>query len=198
MNKTLFGERIELRALEPTPENVEAVFQVASKNKQHLDRFLSFFTYEDRDCVASHLKSNKVWRENKKGFFFHIFKEGQIIGGLQSTFHATSSDVIYWIDKDNLGKGYAAEALGIFEQLHFSKENISQEGFPRHHLALVLDIRSENIYSIKAAKKAGYLKESSGLYVKTYYRHMQLLQRPSKVSSRKPKLFNTERIVLTR
>lgn len=154
---TLKGPRIELKMLLPTDENVKRVLAVIDKNRSHLHTFLPAYSqmqYED-------LKHNLCGGENNHSYF--MFKDNAIIGQIRVYKEGNSRDVVYWVDKDNIGHGYAGEALALIEKEEFSKGC----------QAINLFVFCDNVSSVRVVEKAGYVLDKQG-YHKTMERYLDL------------------------
>jgi [ribosomal protein S5]-alanine N-acetyltransferase len=116
-NVLLKGSRVELRVL--TPENSKELLEYYERNRQHLKQYEplrdeSFYTLE---VQRRDLTENYRQFLNGSSFNLGIFKDDKFIGKIRISNIVIgvfkNAFVGYSMDKDEQGKGYMKEALGI-------------------------------------------------------------------------------------
>ena len=150
---TIKGSRIELITLEPTFDNARLVFDTVVENREHLLPWLTWSSIErtnkPEDSFEFLLK-NKQKREEHIKYSFGIFLNDKYIGNVgifDISEKKKSAEIVYWLIKEAVGKGYISEAVKLIEDEAFSNLGLNR-------IQIRCDVR--NTASANVAKRLGY------------------------------------------
>ena len=148
--KKLKTKRLVIRPYELSDQ--EAVYEVINDPIIYRTTLNIPYPYP-KEQVATWLYFTQKNREYKKGYEWGIFKENQYIGniGLVNIDHKHHhSELCYFISSNEMGKGYATEA--ILEVLHYGFNDLALE-------RIVARCMIHNEASKKVMQKCGLLFE---------------------------------------
>lgn len=145
----LRGDRIELRVLKPTFENVNTIWAVYEPNIE----FINEFDSDDIDTKEKYLIFlNNVSKPESTNKDWFIFVDDKLVGHINIWAYSAENEkcvIAYWFAKSETGKGYIAEALKLLESELFNN------GINR----IELGCDAENIASRKVAERNNYILE---------------------------------------
>ncbi len=143
--------RLELRVLEPTPENAQQIFDIIEQNRDYLMDWQGHFgELKTIDDVLEYLNKRSNQINTNEGVCFYIYHNDNIIGRIRFfNVKDNSCEIGYWLIKSANGHGYMSEALSALEFELF------KFGFQK----IILDIDAGNIPSENIAKRNGYKLE---------------------------------------
>lgn len=134
-----------------SPENAQQAYDLIDKNREHFSQFEVNSTtgYETVDQVLESIKFLKRIR-------FLITDQNGVAVGFVNLVPLPSGvvELTYFIDKDNVGKGYATDAATA--AVDFALENLST-------FAVVARVNPQNIASQKVLSKIGFADSEVGV-----------------------------------
>lgn len=146
------GDGITLRTFRES--DAEAVYAIVDRNREHLQRFMHWMTPEysiesAREFIARAL----VRSDSKEGFGYAIFRGEAFIGSIgfvSFDWKARKTEIGYWIDKAEEGKGIVSKACAalidyVFDELRFNR--------------IEIHCSSENLRSGAIPERFGFTKE---------------------------------------
>lgn len=145
--------RLELRILEPTPENAEMVWNVV-KNEKPDDFKYTWFTVSHKSHLTESVEETqermKIDYESKNGCAYYVFYNNKFIGYMRIHFWAESRTLqcaSVWFIKSMWGKGFNKE-------IHDKLEDIAFNGLQVNRICR--QTMAENIASKKSIEHSGY------------------------------------------
>lgn len=145
----LKGERIELRVLKPTFENINMIWDVYSHNREFVTRF-------DEDNLETKeqflIGLNFASRPESKNKDWFIFLDDKLIGHINIWNYSKENkkcEIAYWLAEIETGKGYITEAMKLVEKELFNNDI--------NRIELICD--TQNIASRRVAERSGYALE---------------------------------------
>jgi len=145
--------RLELRILEPTPENAEMVWSVV-KNEKPDDFKYTWFTVSHKSHLTESVEETqermKIDYESKNGCAYYVFYNNKFIGYMRIHFWAESRTLqcaSVWFIKSMWGKGFNKE-------IHDKLEDIAFNGLQVNRICR--QTMAENIASKKSIEHSGY------------------------------------------
>ncbi len=148
--KVLLGENINLKLIEPSLENAQMIFELLSKNRDHLR---PWFPWADNTLLQT-----IDFLLHKKEIMYGIFskKDNKYIGNISmiklDLEKKKSGEIGYWIGSEFAGKGIMSEAVKILEKEFF--ENFDLE-------RIVIRCNAKNKPSARVAEKNNYFFEGT-------------------------------------
>ena len=152
------ADGIDLRVFHE--DDAEAVFATVSRNEDHLMTFMHWMTPEysmdsAREFVRRAVSSVKAGENLGYG----IFRQGRLIGSIGFThfdLKSRKTEIGYWIDKAEEGKGIVSAACGLLIEYAFG-----QLGLNRIEIRCsTFNVRSAAIPERLGFKKEGVLRQS--------------------------------------
>ncbi len=151
MSSFRVNDQVSLR--EFIPDDAKHVFNVVVKNYEHL----SFMVWIRRDysvAMAEEFVARSIAdAKNKTSLVFGIFRGETFIGSIgYSSFdrEARTTEIGYWIDKDEQGTGIILRACRLLVDHAFSALNLNR---------IQIRCSAENRRSAAIPEKLGFLKE---------------------------------------
>lgn len=151
--RDLKTDRLELRILEPTPENAEMVWNVV-KNEKPDDFKYTWFTVSHKSHLTESVEETqermKIDYESKNGCAYYVFYNNKFIGYMRIHFWAESRTLqcaSVWFIKSMWGKGFNKE-------IHDKLEDIAFNGLQVNRICR--QTMAENIASKKSIEHSGY------------------------------------------
>jgi RimJ/RimL family protein N-acetyltransferase len=157
LRKTLKGNRITIKHIEPTFKNAKMVFDSINQNREHLEYWFSWAlpknTATPEDCL-NFLSLAQKQRNELKLFDYGIYLKDKLIGkiSIYTNKNDNSSKIGYWLDKDFTKNGYITEAVKTIEKEAFENAQINR-------IEICCD--AENEKSANIAKRLGYFYEGT-------------------------------------
>ena len=156
------GENIILRHLKPTLENATVLSHLVCENALYLRSVFDYMVhaYETPKGTLTCLKYDEECLLRHEMLPYHIFQNDTLVGEITAEWKdkETKTEVMYWLGKKYVGKGYISDALKLMERTLFVAG----------HKEIRLYIDAANWRSADVAGRCGYqLSESSNYYFKT-------------------------------
>lgn len=145
-------EKISLQFL--LNKDAQEFFNLMEKNKDYLIKFMPRIAETDSINKTRIVIENFLLQFAKNnGFKTGIFYDGTLVGicGFKYIdWNNKNTEVMNWIDSDYSGKGICTKCLGKLTEIAFDEYKLKKVKY---------NVSSENIASIKIAKKNGYKLE---------------------------------------
>lgn len=158
----VIGKNITLRYLMPTLQNAARLSHLVHDNATYLSPVFHQMVqaYETPMKILTCLKYDEECYLRNQMLPYYIFKNDALIGEITADWQDKEgiTQIIYWMDKNYIGKGYTSEALKLMEKTLF--------GMGHKEIRLYID--AINLRSAAVAQKAGYqLSYCTNYYFKT-------------------------------
>ena len=153
--KTQFivGEGIELRAWRE--DDVQIGFDVVIRNREHLETFSRWMTPDySLESARTFIIESITNRLQRKDLRLGIFRESKLIGSIGFVYFdldAKKTEIGYWIDKDEEGKGIITRACRVLIDYAFNELEMNR-----------VEIRcsTKNLRSGAVPERLGFTKEA--------------------------------------
>lgn len=152
--KTCFtlNENISLRLL--TSDDTLAVFESVIRNRDHLRPYMHWLQPDySIDSTSEFIRQNLVNVSEKNGLGLGIFRDRAFIGSIGFVgfdWAARRTEIGYWIDNEEEGKGIVSAACKLLIEYAFGDLRLNR-----------IEIRcsSENVRSASIAERLGFTRE---------------------------------------
>jgi ribosomal-protein-serine acetyltransferase len=157
----------EITLREFVPEDADGVYEVVKRNYDHLKIFMHWASLDyDLAAAKDFIQRSAADRLDRKSLGFGIFKDAQFIGSIGFTYFdwvAMKTEIGYWIDRDEEGRGIISSACRRLVDFAFDELKMNR-----------IEIRcsSENSRSAAIPKRLGFTKE--GLLRQSEFRNGRL------------------------
>jgi ribosomal-protein-serine acetyltransferase len=135
-------------------DDAEAVFEAVSENFEHLNPFMVWIRPDYSPAMAKEFIDRSILEAGeKKSLGFGIFRVEKFIGSIGfSTFdwEARTTEIGYWIDKHEQGKGIISAACRLLINYAFDELGLNR---------IQIRCAAENLASAAIPEKFGFLKE---------------------------------------
>lgn len=145
-------DEIELRQF--TPDDVDIVFAAVSRDAEHLMEFMHWMVPDySREMSRDFLNSSIENRDKRESLGYGILKSGMLVGSIGFVafdWRSKSTEIGYWIDSREEGKGIVSRATKRLIDYAFSELDINR-----------IEIRCavENLRSAAIPERLGFKKE---------------------------------------
>lgn len=135
-------------------DEAEAVYEVVDRNRDHLQTFMHWMTAEYSLESAREFIARGISRtDDGQGFGYGIFRHDRLIGSIgfvHFDWNARKTEIGYWIDKAEEGKGIVSEACRVLINYAFVELGMNR-----------IEIRcsTENRRSAAIPERFGFQKE---------------------------------------
>lgn len=152
-------DRLVLKVLEPTGENVRLLSDTIQANKNHLSLNLPLLPPKTDTVEKTSEYLEKQYKKYQDSFDmpYYIFHNGKLCGfiGTKSFEYSTKTELTYWLTQDSQGKGFMAEALKQIEHEHFKRSSNSLVGLVLKNAERSAKLLNKGGYELK---KVAYVK----------------------------------------
>jgi len=149
-------ERLEMRKLEPSPENARLVFEALQGERMEDYLYgppasaISLYLPRNIDDVLAMMKKHEEYDSKNNSASYYIFNNGKLIGQRQFSYYTYNKTFNFdevWFVKSARRKGFAKETMTVLENIAFNELGANRTTrwcYP------------ENIASKKLAESMGY------------------------------------------
>lgn len=146
-------ERLELRQLEPTPENAQMIFD-AVRNENPDDFHFEPISHKNNipqsaKEILDKMKLDVQWND-ENGVVYYIFHNNNLIGYRRMNYFESNETFqfgVVWFIKSERGRGFAKETMLEFEKVAFETLGANR---------IIRQCNPTNVASINLAKSLGY------------------------------------------
>lgn len=128
--RTKFHLRKEIDLRVFGPDDVEAVFGVIDRNREHLQEFMQWMTPDySRESARQFIERAISARQDEKELTYGIFREDRFIGSIgfvSFEWKARKTELGYWIDKAEEGKGIISAACKLLLEYAFGELGLNR------------------------------------------------------------------------
>lgn len=156
---------VQLREFEPG--DAELVYEAVIRNLDHLKPFMHWITPDySLESAKAFIEQNRLSRDERKSLGFGMFRTEKLIGSIGFTYFdwiAMKTEIGYWIDRTDEGKGIVTQACRLLVAFAFSELDMNR-----------IEIRCavSNLRSSAIPKRLGFTRE--GLLRQSEYRDGRL------------------------
>ena len=145
-------DEIELRQF--TPDDADIVFEAVHRNAEHLMEFMHWMTRDySREMSRDFINASIENRNKRESVGYGIFKTGRLIGAIGFAafdWPSNATEIGYWIDRQEEGKGIVSRACRQLIEYAFNDLGMNR---------IQIRCAAENIRSAAIPARFGFKKE---------------------------------------
>lgn len=113
-----------------TPDDVDIVYQLVHRNADHLLEYMQWMVPEyDHVMAREFIDSSIMARQTRESLGYGIFRGGSLLGAIgfaSFDWTAKATEIGYWIDKREEGKGIVSRAARVLIDYAFNNLEINR------------------------------------------------------------------------